>query len=126
MSAFVDVPTFFSRVYLVDFSPSLCDVARKRFDALGWSNVVVVCQDARSFDLQDHEDSQNGLEREKSWPRSPTADYFSQKRAESGGADLITMSYSLSMIVCWPSFCSLVVISLRPFTSLSLPFPSMK
>lgn len=63
------MPEFFSTVYLVDFSPSLCEVARKRFDRLGWTNVKVVCEDARKFHL------------------------------EGPGADLITMSYSLSMIV---------------------------
>ena len=58
---------------MVDLSPSLCDVARKRFKRLGWQNVSVVCQDARTFRLSG--DGQN-----------------------AGGADLITMSYSLSMI----------------------------
>jgi betaine lipid synthase len=64
----VDVPSFFSAVYLVDLSPSLCNVARKRFSRLGWKNVSVVCCDARLFDL----------DKEK--------------------ADLVTMSYSLSMM----------------------------
>ncbi|KAK0631713.1 hypothetical protein B0T14DRAFT_8769 [Immersiella caudata] len=75
MSRFVDVPSFFSAVYLVDFSPSLCEVARKRFARLGWTNVNVVCEDARKFRLQ------------------------------GSGADLITMSYSLSMI---PDYYSVV------------------
>ncbi len=87
MSAFVDVPEFFSAVYLVDFSPSLCEVARKRFERLGWTNVTVVCEDARKFRL------------EGSPTRSPALSYFDQKRPEHGGADLVTMSYSLSMIV---------------------------
>ncbi|KAJ5542646.1 hypothetical protein N7535_005070 [Penicillium sp. DV-2018c] len=69
MSAFVNVPEFFSRIYLVDFSPSLCEVARRRFRCLGWKNIKVVCQDASKFRLEDH-----------------------------SCADLITMSYSLSMI----------------------------
>ncbi|KAL4909694.1 hypothetical protein BDW74DRAFT_186212 [Aspergillus multicolor] len=67
MSAFVNVPDFFSTVYLVDLSPSLCEVARKRFHRLGWKNVQVVCEDARTFCP----------------PRK---------------ANLITMSYSLSML----------------------------
>lgn len=95
MSAFVDVPNFFSSVYLVDFSPSLCEVARKRFERLGWKNVTVVCQDARKFRLEDYE---AGMPVTRS-PRSPALSYFSQQRPEHGGADLITMSYSLSMIV---------------------------
>lgn len=81
MAAFLPVHTFFSHVYLVDLSPSLCEVARERFRRLGWKNISVVCQDARSFRLPDevHVD-----------PRKSTpADI---------GADLITMSYSLSMI----------------------------
>ena len=68
MSKHIDVPSFFAAVYLVDFSPSLCEVARKRFARLGWKNVKVVCQDARLFSL-------NGCK-----------------------ADLVTMSYSLSML----------------------------
>ncbi|MBE3041405.1 class I SAM-dependent methyltransferase [Candidatus Bathyarchaeota archaeon] len=94
MSRFVDVPTFFSSVYLVDFSPSLCDVARKRFERLGWRNVTVVCEDARKFRLEDYEEGQR--------PRAnspPTYGYFAPTRSQSGGADLVTMSYSLSMMV---------------------------
>ena len=68
MQAHIDVPSFFSEVYLVDLSPSLCAVARKRFARLGWDNVKVVCEDARLFQL------------------------------EGAKAELITMSYSLSMM----------------------------
>ena len=97
MSEFVSVPDFFSSVYLVDFSPSLCEVARKRFTRLGWANVKVVCQDARTFRLEDHESEvvdTVGL------VRSTTASYLSENGSHKvGGADLITMSYSLSMIV---------------------------
>jgi betaine lipid synthase len=71
MSAYLDVPNFFSAIYLVDLSPSLCNVARQRFERLGWQNVKVICQDACKFNL--------GNDR----------------------ADVVTMSYSLSMI---PSF----------------------
>ncbi|KAK5992652.1 Endoplasmic reticulum mannosyl-oligosaccharide 1,2-alpha-mannosidase [Cladobotryum mycophilum] len=102
MSQFVDVPTFFTSVYLVDFSPSLCEVARKRFERLGWNNVTVVCQDARKFRLEDYEADmpapQNPL-------RSPVLSYFTQQRQEHGGADLVTFSYSLSMI---PDYYSVV------------------
>lgn len=98
MSEFVNVPEFFSSVYLVDFSPSLCEVARKRFVRLGWTNVKVICQDARKFRLEDYE---NGLSGPGATPsRSPTS-YF-EPRPDTGGADLVTMSYSLSMIVGFP------------------------
>jgi betaine lipid synthase len=96
MSQFVSVPEYFSSVYLVDFSPSLCEVARKRFARLGWKNVHVICEDARKFRLEDYENETPGV---KTPNRSPVASYFAPKRAEHGGADLITMSYSLSMIV---------------------------
>ncbi|KAI0151677.1 hypothetical protein GGR57DRAFT_179300 [Xylariaceae sp. FL1272] len=100
MSQFVDVPSFFDSVYLVDFSPSLCEVARKRFLRLGWKNVKVVCQDARKFHLEDHEPVlQSGR------PRSPDASYFSHEQPRHVGADLVTMSYSLSMI---PDYYSVV------------------
>lgn len=95
MSQFVNVPEFFSSVYLVDLSPSLCEVARKRFARLGWANVKVICEDARKFRLEDYEDGLPG--RRTSLTRSPTS-YF-EARLDHGGADLITMSYSLSMIV---------------------------
>lgn len=82
MSQFLPVDQFFSHVYLVDFSPSLCNIARERFQRLGWKNVSVVCQDARTFRLPE----------ESADPLTPA------------GADVITMSYSLSMIPGqWPS-----------------------
>jgi betaine lipid synthase len=77
MAAFLPVHSFFSHIYLVDLSPSLCDVARQRFERLGWKNVTVICQDARSFRLPDEVD-----------PRTEGKPC----------ADAITMSYSLSMI----------------------------
>ena len=96
MSAHLSVPDFFSSVYLVDFSPSLCEVARKRFARLGWDNVKVVCQDARLFRLEDHEDmTDDGI----GFSRSPTGLNSPTDSSKFGGADLITMSYSLSMIV---------------------------
>ncbi|KAI0023733.1 hypothetical protein F4780DRAFT_785514 [Xylariomycetidae sp. FL0641] len=85
MARFMAVSTF-DRVYLVDFSPSLCEVARQRFVRLGWKNVKVLCQDARSFRLGEHEPT--GL---------PTS--------QPGGAELVTMSYSLSMM---PDYYSIV------------------
>ncbi|KAI1743307.1 hypothetical protein F4680DRAFT_456926 [Xylaria scruposa] len=100
MSQFVDVPTFFDSVYLVDFSPSLCEVARKRFARLGWTNVKIVCQDARLFRLEDHEPTTH-IDR----PRSPEGSYSSTEQPRHVGADLITMSYSLSMI---PDYYSVV------------------
>ena len=108
MAAHVSVPEFFTSVYLVDFSPSLCTVARKRFARLGWNNVHVICEDARKFRLEDHEPT---LQQSAVVPASPAfgamsagSGYFSFDRPGHGGADLITMSYSLSMIVRWP-FC---------------------
>lgn len=97
MSEFVNVPEFFSSVYLVDFSPSLCEVARKRFARLGWTNVKVVCEDARKFRLEDYENGLSGGGRTSPTTRSSPS-YF-EPRPDHGGADLLTMSYSLSMIV---------------------------
>ena len=98
MSEFVNVPEFFSSVYLVDFSPSLCEVARKRFARLGWSNVKVICEDARKFRLEDYE---NGPSGGRTSPTRSSPSYF-EPRPDHGGADLVTMSYSLSMIVGSP------------------------
>ncbi len=86
MNSFVSVPQFFSAVYVVDLSPSLCDVARQRFSRLGWKNVHVVCEDARTFRLDS------------------VTDVESVAAGGGGGdkhrvkADFISMSYSLSMI----------------------------
>jgi len=80
MGKHLDVETFFRAIYLVDLSPSLLKIAEARFKKLGWSNVKLVCIDCRDFNLQKYEgpDEQNS------------------KAAK--GADLITMSYSLTMI----------------------------
>lgn len=97
MQAYLDVPNFFSNVYLVDLSPSLCEVARKRFDRLGWKNVTVVCQDARAFRLRGRgEETSRQDEGANMRPLDDT--YNSRPSARAGKADLITMSYSLSMI----------------------------
>ncbi|KAM5491173.1 hypothetical protein MaudMau93_002196 [Microsporum audouinii] len=104
MAQNVNVPEFFSSVYLVDFSPSLCEVARKRFERLGWKNVTVICQDARKFRLEDYE---TGMSPPRDPLRSPTLGYFDQKGPEHGGADLVTFSYSLSMIAS-PDYYSVV------------------
>lgn len=84
MAKFVDVTNFFSMVYLVDLSPSLCSVARDRFERLGWKNVKVICEDARSFKL----DRQH----------SSAGETLLDEKRSTQRADLITMSYSLSMI----------------------------
>lgn len=75
MDSLVGIQNFFEHVYLIDLSPSLCEVARQRVKQFEWKNVTVLCQDARAVQH-----------------------YGAQ-------ADLITMSYSLSMI---PDFYSVV------------------
>ena len=102
MANFVDVPTFFKTVYLVDFSPSLCEVARKRFARLGWDNVKVICMDARKFRLEDYEDVDEEESGYGSGPSSPSvSSWWEEKKPglRHTGAELITMSYSLSMMV---------------------------
>ncbi|KFZ01523.1 hypothetical protein V501_09961 [Pseudogymnoascus sp. VKM F-4519 (FW-2642)] len=104
MSKYLSVPEFFSSVYLVDFSPSLCEVARKRFVRLGWNNVKVVCQDARLFRLEDHEGESDESSSDLILPPPAIDEYFSDSKS-AVGADLVTMSYSLSMI---PDFYSVI------------------
>ena len=101
MQAYLDVPTFFSAVFLVDLSPSLCEVARKRFARLGWDHVKVVCQDARSFRLEQY------VEELGDTTVSPKGDSseFEKSSTSQPLADLITFSYSLSMI---PDYYSVV------------------
>lgn len=93
MHAYLDVPTFFSTIFLVDLSPSLCGVARKRFERLGW-DVKVLCEDARTFRLNNHLERFPGAGPET----RDVAEYSSRATGTVYKADLITMSYSLSMI----------------------------
>ncbi|KAI4848986.1 hypothetical protein E4T44_03617, partial [Aureobasidium sp. EXF-8845] len=95
MEKHLSVTSFFHAVYLVDFSPSLCQVARTRFARLGWKNVKVVCQDARTFKLSDYEDGHNDDSAVFSIGKSALDE---SSGADHVGADLLTMSYSLSMI----------------------------
>ena len=96
MSAFLDVPRFFSSVYLVDLSPSLCEIAQQRFQRLGWDNVKVVCEDARKFTIENYD---GGIPNRGISTYYPVSHHVPRRQNEHGVADLITMSYSLSMIV---------------------------
>jgi betaine lipid synthase len=65
---------YFKKIYIVDLSPSLCNIARERIRRLHLADLVyVLCDDAVTFEL----------------PGFPDAE---------GNVDLITMSYSLSMM----------------------------
>lgn len=108
MGAFLDVPQFFSRVYLVDLSPSLCEIAQQRFERLGWHNVKVVCEDARKFAIERYE---GGIPNPGIPAYHPVSSHVPRRQHEHGLADLITMSYSLSMIVSVLSFHSAKVAS---------------
>ena len=84
---YLNVPLFFHAVYLVDLCPSLLKIAQARFKNLGWSNVKLVCIDCRDFTLEEYD--------------SPC----DKESKDTKGADLITMSYSLSMI---PEFYAVI------------------
>ena len=60
-----------SKMYLVDLSESLLEQAQQRIETRGWSNVTPVCYDATKF-----------------FP-------------EEGSVDVVTFSYSLTMIPDW-------------------------
>jgi betaine lipid synthase len=57
MNSFFPISNF-ERVYLIDITPSLCQIARKRFETLGWKNVTVLCMDAAEFILPKAEDEE--------------------------------------------------------------------
>ncbi|KAK8151531.1 hypothetical protein IWX90DRAFT_94699 [Phyllosticta citrichinensis] len=96
MAKFLDVPEFFRSVYVVDLSPSLCEIARDRFARLGWKNVKVVCQDARAFRVEDHEAVPSD---ERSLVPVNSGEYVADGRKKTlAGAELVTISYALSMI----------------------------
>ncbi|KAJ2601695.1 hypothetical protein GGF40_001050 [Coemansia sp. RSA 1286] len=95
MDKYKSISTF-EHVYLVDLCKPLCAVAEKRFAEKGWKNVSVICQDASSFKLDgitDHEGP----------------DYRSK-------VDLITMSYSLSMIELFYPVIDYIAFLLKPDT----------
>lgn len=52
----------FDVVYMVDITPSLCEVARQRFSRLGWDNVKVLCMDAGKFQIPKEDGGQEGVE----------------------------------------------------------------
>lgn len=111
MNNFVSVPDFFRAICMqqvnesfvvrltlidiVDLSPSLCEMARKRFTRLGWKNVRVICQDARAFRLHEHE-PQAYQRKERKVLGQTVRDL--DENADAGGAELVTLSYALSMI----------------------------
>ena len=77
-------------------------MARKRFARLGWTNVKVICQDARAFRLHEHE--QQAYQRKQIISQGQTVRDLDEN-ADAGGAELVTMSYALSMI---PEFYSAI------------------
>ncbi|KAF2398294.1 hypothetical protein EJ06DRAFT_564610 [Trichodelitschia bisporula] len=93
MGDYLPVNDFFHAVYVVDLSTSLCEVARARFARLGWDRVKVVCQDARYFRLEDYESS---LTEKSAVIKRGNVLYEADGPATK--ADLITISYALSMI----------------------------
>ena len=89
MSQFLDVPNYFETVYLIDLSPSLLKVAEQRFARLGWKNVKIICQDVRNLLMADEQSCQG---QSISQADDQEAVLLTER------ADLITMSYSLTMI----------------------------
>lgn len=73
-----------AKIYVVDLSASLLDVARQRAAAGGWSNVVPTLADATTF------------------------------RPPEGAADVVTFSYSLTMIPDWFAALENALAMLRP------------
>lgn len=63
-----------SQIYLIDLCEPLLAVARRRFQARGFKNVQVLCQDAQEFSLPNMKEGQK--------------------------VDLFTCSYSISMVCC--------------------------
>ncbi len=72
------------KVYVVDLSPSLLKVAQRRIEERGWSNVEAVEADATTF------------------------------RPAEGTADVVTFSYSLTMIPDWFAAIDNALAMLKP------------
>ncbi|KZT58301.1 hypothetical protein CALCODRAFT_432835 [Calocera cornea HHB12733] len=83
MSQYVDLKMF-DAIYLIDLCEPLLNVARKRFEKNGWTNVHCLLQDASGFVLPE----------------------WKQLRIDPrGSVSFVTLSYSLSMI---PSYFTLL------------------
>ncbi|KAL9612968.1 MAG: hypothetical protein Q9167_002445 [Letrouitia subvulpina] len=89
MSQVLDVPNYFETVYLVDLSPSLLKVAKQRFARLGWKNVKIICQDVRNLRVINDQSCKS-----QSIDRADDQEIVLLTEK----ADLVTMSYSLTMI----------------------------
>ena len=74
----------FKKVYVVDLSESLLNVATDRFAARGWKNAEAIAADATKF------------------------------RPPEGQADVVTFSYSLTMIPDWFSAIENALAMLKP------------
>jgi S-adenosylmethionine-diacylgycerolhomoserine-N-methlytransferase len=72
------------RIYVVDLSPSLLEVAQRRIAASGWTNVETALADATTF------------------------------RPPGGPVDVVTFSYSLTMIPDWFAAIENALAILRP------------
>lgn len=72
------------KAYVVDLSPSLLEIATRRFQDRGWTNAVSVEADATTF------------------------------RPEEGLADVVTFSYSLTMIPDWFAAIENALAMLKP------------
>lgn len=72
------------KVYVIDLSESLLNVASERFDTRGWSNAVAIAADATKF------------------------------RPPEGQADVVTFSYSLTMIPDWFAALENALAMLKP------------
>lgn len=93
------------KVYIVDLAESLLNVARQRIQDEGWTNVEVICADATEW------------------------------TPPEGKADVVTFSYSLTMIPDWYSALERAVGNLKPdgvigvvdfYISRSMPRDGMK
>ena len=83
----------FSHAYLVDLSSSLLKVAEQRVAARGWTNVTPVHADATQF-------LPPALDPSSRAPR-PTGNPSSDANNPTALADIVTFSYSLTMIPDW-------------------------
>ena len=99
MTKFLDVPSYFSTIFLIDLSPSLLSIARKRFARLGWKNITMICADVHDIRFEN-----DGTAIVTSSHHSSTTSSLSPqseavtKSIKLPQANLLTMSYSLSMI----------------------------
>jgi S-adenosylmethionine-diacylgycerolhomoserine-N-methlytransferase len=104
------------KVYLVDLSESMLNIAKQRIARQGWSNVETVVGDATTF-LPPHDQGDSPIFADH---RCATSSAKNGTVPAEGLADVVTFSYSLTMIPPWTAALDHARAILKPGGSLGV------